>query len=189
MSNSDNVILGASNLDSDLRSSHEQNMREAFDAMRAYHVSELSHKRDAVAIFKTVLGMSVASYAGIVGGMLTPGLQVEKDLAIAVTWVTVVVIAMICWIVARPHNRKIYHDHLIYERFGTEYTRACEILGLTKALRNGSEAIVVKQLNPARPIGSGHGYKKTQDIITGTAVSIFLLAVLLATVTTVIITG
>jgi hypothetical protein len=119
-------------------------MREAFDAMRAYHASELSQKRDAVAFFKTVLDVSVASYAGIIGVLLTPGLLVEKSLAIRVTWITVLVIAMICWIVARSHNRKIYHDNLIYRNYGAEYTRACEILGLTKTLRYGSDPVVVK---------------------------------------------
>lgn len=156
------------------RSTHELNKREMFDGMRAYHQSELSHKSDALGLLSRILALSAAVFGVLIGIATSPDVP-----ASAVVFVSVIAAAAICfatYLVVVAVNKKIYEDHVTYWAYGNEYVRECEWLGLTKEEKVGEEVIVIKQIDPAHPPGSGEGYKHTQNIIskTGWAVVAFV---------------
>ena len=53
------------------RATHEANKREAFDGMRAYHQSEIAHKKDAIDIIKAILATTVVIFIGLVSAVFS----------------------------------------------------------------------------------------------------------------------
>jgi len=161
------------------RSTYEQNKRELFDGMRAYHSSEHQHKRDAINFLKTILTVSVGAQAALLGAVYTPELTVAhvEILALGIVFVTAVALFITCYFT----NKKIEADHAVYAVFGEEYERFTKLLEIDRNLTSLSGRITVegKILDPNKPIGSGEGYKKTMHIITGTGFLIFLFIVVI----------
>lgn len=58
---------------------HLSNYRIAFDAMRAYHQSEIEHKKDMIAILNSILLSFITVFAGIFYFILSPGYDRYKD--------------------------------------------------------------------------------------------------------------
>ena len=45
---------------------HLQNYRMAFDAMRAYHTSEVQHKRDGISVLNAFLASMIPVFGGVI---------------------------------------------------------------------------------------------------------------------------
>ena len=169
-------------LDKNNRSAYEQNKREMFDGMRAYHASEQQHKRDAINFFKTILTVSVGVNGALLGSLLTPDISISSLWQLS--WLTTIVTGFVCFLICNSVNKKIESDNSVYKVFGEEYTRFCIILELNQPVNVAGTSVIAKNLDPNKPIGSGDGYKVTMSIITETAWSIFLISAVLSVVVT-----
>lgn len=164
------------------RSTYEQNKREMFDGMRAYHLSEQQHKRDAVNFLKTILTVVVAMNGALFGAALSPNIDVAHFMSLS--WVITLIAFTIVCLIVNTANKKIKEDNAVYQKFGSEYTRVCCILDLDKQVKKDGVSIDVKIIDPDKPIGKGDGYKETINIITATGCSIVLIALSLSLVNT-----
>jgi hypothetical protein len=101
------------------RSLHEQNKREAFDGMRAYHQSEIAHKGHTVEVIKTLLTVIVTAYGGLIWLIGTN--KISRCQAITVAILFLPAVAAVVLHVIYATNRKIDKDHDSYESHRAEY--------------------------------------------------------------------
>lgn len=175
----DKVIIDSGN-----RSSFEQNKREMFDGMRAYHSSEHQHKRDAVNFLRSILGVATGLYGVIIGSFFTPELSISY--ATQLSWGIFLLVSLVVYISANSTSKKIEAEHEIYKMYGAEYTRFCYMLELHKSVFIDNQKINGKLIDIKNPIGQGDGYKKTINIITEQTIGVVLLALSLAITVTLI---
>lgn len=164
------------------RSSYEQNKREMFDGMRAYHGSEHQHKRDAVNFLRSILGVAAGVYGVIIGSFFTPDLTIEYATPLA--WGILFFVALVIFITVNATNRKIKADHNIYKRYGAEYTRFSYMLELHKTVVVDTKDIEGKLIDINKPIGQGDGYKKTMAIIKKQGWGVFTISLILTVLVT-----
>ena len=158
-------------------SSPELNKREMFDGMRAYHESELSHKRDCINLFRSIFTGTIAAYAAVLGSIFSEKLKLDNVEPVAVS--IFIIISFVTLILAIATNNKLAKDHSGYQRYLSEYAKECEYLGLRTTfvtIENKSEAIKKIPLNPA----AGPGYRYTQLIIDLAMLSIVTVSGMLA---------
>ena len=166
-------------------SSLESHKREAFDAMRAYHESELSHKSDAIETLKTFLTTIIVVFGGILASVksnLAPSLYIH---------ILVVIIASITigatWYIYYITRRKIIGDHEQFFRYKSAYIWGWNLLGLAAADNRSKPLFSIPEIEDAysgieREDVRGRnrpGYWLTIDILTA----------LSAIVTTITISG
>ena len=84
---------------------HKANMRQAFDGMRAYHNSEIAHKKDAIEILKTILTTTVLVYGGLVG--LVVSRQIDGYIASVASIVLILCVFLAVYFIAHITNIKI----------------------------------------------------------------------------------
>jgi Ca2+/Na+ antiporter len=113
---------------------HEQNKREAFDGMRAYHQSEIAHKGHTVEVIKTLLTVVVSAYGGLVALIL--GGKVSRCNGVAAAAVFFVCVAIVVFYVVRETNKKIDKDHDSYENHRSEYLAERRLLDIDSAFGN-----------------------------------------------------
>ena len=153
------------------RHTHEANKREAYDGMRAYHQSELAHKKDAVDIIKTILTVIVIVYAGLAGSALTG--KIDSNLAISASWIIAILVGIALSTIVFFTNKKIDEDNQRYRKYQSEYVKEREIIGLEKDLCNaGYISAWVEQQYPNRT-----GYHHTKNIIRAFAWIVFIVAI------------
>ena len=154
--------------DTELRVTWDANKRELFDAMRAYHDSELAHKRDAIGMLTTLLTAIGAVFAAII----VP----EKPIPYAgiLAWSIAAVTGALAAVIVSSTNRKIQEDHRLYANFGDEYVRQCDALGLFDDIAIGEKREPIKERSR---IGHGRGYVHTQRIVRSVGIAISTLAV------------
>ncbi|MEQ1544987.1 hypothetical protein [Methyloglobulus sp.] len=112
---------------------HQQNKREAFDGMRAYHQSEISHKSHAIDVLKTIMTAILTIYAGLVVSVVTGKLA---SIVIIVTSILVCLATAICGhAIVWATNKKIDQDNTKYEGFRDEYKTERRILCLEEELQ------------------------------------------------------
>lgn len=145
--------------------------RGAFDAMRAYHQSEISHKQDAIGMLTTLL----TAVGAIFGAIVIPEGSIKYPVVLACA--TAAVTVALAAVIVLTTNKKIQADHDVYASFGAEYMRACEVLDLYESVPGIDPPLSVKV---KVPIGQGAGYRKTQHIVTSVGASISALATLAA---------
>ena len=158
-------------------SSHELNKREMFDGMRAYHESELSHKRDCINLYRSIFTGTIAAYAAVLGSIFSETLKLDNVELLAVS--IFLIISSVTVILAIATNKKLAKDHSGYQRYLSEYSKECEYLGLRSTfitVENKSEAIKKIPLNPI----AGPGYKYTQLIIDLAMVAVVSVSGMLA---------
>lgn len=112
---------------------HEQNKREAFDGMRAYHQSEIAHKGHTVEVIKTLLTVVVGAYGGLIALVVNARLTFALSLGLSAALFLAVWLAT-CHVV-RTTNRKVEIDHGAYEAHRSEYLAERVALGIEYALR------------------------------------------------------
>lgn len=155
-------------LDEGVRSTYEGNKRELFDAMRAYHDSELAHKRDAIGMLTTLLTAIGAVFAVFI----VPSHPIAHAGALA--WSIALVAVALAAVIVSSTNRKIAEDHKLYARFGDEYVRQCDALGLFDTVEMGGGR---KPIKKRARIGHGQGYRHTQRIVRSVGIAIGTLAI------------
>src|SRR5690606_39857689 len=88
---------------------HQQNKREAFDGMRAYHQSEILHKGHAIEVLKTILTAILTIYVGLAASAVSG--QIEKKViigtAIIVFIATSVCAILIVWARSEEHTSEL----------------------------------------------------------------------------------
>lgn len=157
---------------------HLENQRISFDAMRAYHQSEISHKAHAVDILKSILTASIFVYGGLFGLLLN-----EKDINLNIVqlagFATIFINYFIASIIVKTTNDKIKEDNIQYCLHYYEYRKERELLGIEKYLEDAnftsktqvinnknigqvkSNEAVCKDLNSNKESGHSH----TQSIL------------------------
>lgn len=145
----------------------EENKREMFDGMRAYHESENKHKADAILMLTAML----AATGGVFAAILAPGFQAESATTVAALLAIAATIGVV-WVVLST-NEKIDADHSRYAEFGAEYVQTCKLLGLYSPITSGSHTATLKE---NERIGQGVGYKKTKAVLNGFGTFIVLIA-------------
>jgi len=149
------------------RATLDANKREMFDGMRAYHESELAHKRDAITLLMAILTAVGAVFAALVlGAKPVPNAGVLAAFAaLAAT------LGAFC--IAASTNRKIDADHQRYAEFGAEYVRTCELLGLYIIDASDPENTPLKA---NKRIGQGLGHEKTKSVVRMVALTTAILS-------------
>jgi hypothetical protein len=145
---------------------HLENYRMAFDAMRAYHVSEIEHKKDMVSILNGILVSIVTVYAGIFVFILSDATKFDSTAKYIAFW-GIFVMAGLYWgllhRLMRECANKIKGDNNRYEKFRNECTIEREILGLQEYYKSNH---TVKDLYWQK-IPETTGKKKKQAAIGG----------------------
>ncbi len=139
------------------RSVHEQNKREAFDGMRAYHQSEISHKKDAIDILKTYLTTVVIIYAGLVAGIT--GKIIDNNYIVLLGWAVALLNGIACWAIIRSTNFKIDKDNRKYNQYRDEYIVERAITGLENDLKEHGHVSHWIEAQE-EPVISGYNYTK-----------------------------
>jgi hypothetical protein len=168
-----------SNLNSLEPSSHESDMRIAFDAMRAYHNSEIAHKKDAVDILKTVLTIIVLVYGSLIGLVFSNKVGTTFTICVLIGLFLFILISII--VIIRETNKKIDMDHERYMQYLNECIAERKILKIDKDLEK-------QKYDSPWDISYRPGYKYTKKIlgIFGTIIvlvafigSVFVISILL----------
>lgn len=138
------------------RTTHELNKKEAFDGMRAYHQSELSHKKDAIEILKTLLTSCILIFTGLLASVYAGLAKTEYILylAIAITGIT----GLACFLIVWTTNRKIEQDNGRYRKYLAEYVVERDILALEDDLKAAGHTST--WVMPSNPDKSGFHYTK-----------------------------
>lgn len=152
------------------RTAHEQNKREAFDGMRAYHQSEIAHKKDAIDILKTILTSSLSLFTGLLATVFVA--KIDTTYILYVSWIVTALVGVAAWNIVHSTNRKIDQDHARYQKYAQEYTLERRIIGLEDDLEkqgHTSAWVAVTQ-------GGKSGYHHTKNILTGLGWIVFMVA-------------
>lgn len=135
---------------------HIANMRQAFDGMRAYHNSEIAHKKDAIEILKTILTTTVLVYGGLVG--LVVSQQIDGCFAFRTSIVLIFCVILAVFFIAHITNIKIDNDNKRYRDFFKEYLVERELLLVEEYVRKAG--IIYPPHDPNKT-----GYHHTKKII------------------------
>jgi len=109
---------------------HEQNKREAFDGMRAYHASEIAHKAHTVEVIKTLLTLVVGAYGGLIALILKA--QLATFPAVVAAAVLLLCVSGIVLYVIKKTTAKIDSDHMAYELHRAEYLAERTLSGINE---------------------------------------------------------
>lgn len=141
------------------RTTLEKAADEAFAGMRAYHRSEIDHKRDAITVLTTVLAGN--------GGLVAAGFGGLENAA-KIGWAPMVGVAVVVFLtsailtvrIARATNDKIDADGARYMEFKAQSIAAKRLLGLYQPIttEHGTETV----LAPPQP---ARGRAKTQRVL------------------------
>jgi len=139
--------------------------------MRAYHQSEIAHKKDAVDIIKTILNTTVILYAGLVGSTFTG--KIDSSLAIAASWVIALLVGIAVFFIVLFTNRKIDEDNQRYRKYRAEYITERQLIGLEQDLSNvGYTSAWMEYQDPNKT-----GYHHTKNILRAFAWIVFVVAI------------
>jgi hypothetical protein len=160
---------------------HRSNYRIAFDAMRAYHSSEIEHKKDMITILNGVLTSIITVFAGIFYFILSKDfdylLLPEDQLYLRIIFYILFIVVPLLYIylieeLKRINVQKINGDNDTYEKFRRECQFERDALELTEYFKNKNpeEGVIYWELDSAPLIKppedrSGSGYNKTIGII------------------------
>lgn len=141
------------------RATLENAAKEAFEGMRAYHRSEIDHKRDAIAVLTTMLAGN--------GGLVAAGFG-ALDHADKIGWWPIALVASLVFLttvllvrrIVAATNDKIEADGRRYQEFKAQSISAKRLLGLYAPIttEHGVETV----LSEPQP---SFGKAKTQRIL------------------------
>jgi hypothetical protein len=135
---------------------HRANKREAFDGMRAYHQSELSHKKDCIDILKAILTTMLVAFGGILA--VVHSKQLDFDLARSASLLLLCFVALSVAGTVWATNTKISQDNARYRRYQSEYRLERLALKLEEDL--WSEGFTSAWFEPLNSYKSGYHYTK-----------------------------
>lgn len=149
------------------------NKKESFDGMRAYHESEKSHLNNAIQLLwrSALPAISFPNFALL---FATPKpdpifLMVGSILVLSMSFV---IVSAICY----PAINKIKGDHKMYQLFGKDYAKTCEILHFLEPIKLSGKTIQLKYWEEDKGPGSGEGYKKSISILKRSADSVVAIS-------------
>lgn len=99
---------------------HRQNYRMAFDAMRAYHQSEIDHKKDAISVLNNILITMLTVFGGIYYLIFTTSIPLKNGVIFSITLLIALSYLLIITAIKRKIFAKISADNLRYEKFREE---------------------------------------------------------------------
>lgn len=150
-----------------LHEAHLTNYRIAFDAMRAYHTSEIEHKKDMITILNSVFASTITVYAGIFYLILTPAYKPYHKIAF---FIILMITALYNFLISRlkkSNVQKIVADNNRYEKFRVECQLERDYLMLNHYFETTapSKDIYWKAKPDASGKREGSGNTKTISII------------------------
>ena len=149
-------------------STHESNKKEAFEGMRAYHRSEIDHKKDAISIFQTLIASVLVLYAGLISAIYSGNINDHQWLVISVGWFIFLILATSSTALTYLTNKKINRDNTRYEKFRYEYALERKALKLEEDLMvDGCNKLDWQDSITDPPSRSTSGYSYTKKIIIG----------------------
>jgi hypothetical protein len=154
-----------------IRVAHESNKREAFDGMRAYHLSEINHKKDAIDILKTILTTEAIIFGGLVAGISKGVIHVSDMilLGLSITGISCFSVISIVWTTIL----KINQDNKRYRSYKNEYLKERELIGLDDDLKAiGHESHWNQKIDENKT-----GYSYTNIILVWLGISVILVAI------------
>lgn len=152
------------------RASHLAHKRESFDGMRAYHMSEIHHKQDAVKFLGGLVASAFATYGGIL--VLVSGGHMQGWAALVLSVLVGVAIAYLAGSVVSVTNKKFISDNSRYEDFRRDYIAEWKILGIGPLFKKVEpsetsfwEKSAMKDPQEERESRVTSGYSKTTAIL------------------------
>ncbi len=134
---------------------HLQNKRECFDGMRAYHQSEIAHKKDTIEILKSILTTIVLVYGAIIGAIITK--SIESVALVVVSFFTLILIAISVLSITYVTNNKIDKDNARYRKYEEEYVIERQIIGLeSELLKLNHESVWIDKTKDKNKTGYHH---------------------------------
>ena|ERR1700744_1255720 len=144
-----------------LITSHENNKKEAFEGMRAYHQSEIAHKKDAISIYQTLITSVILIYGGLIAGIYNQSINGYESIKY-LGWLILLVLGICSSLVTFFSNKKISKDNDRYNIYRIEYTYERDIIKLEDDLLGAgctSHWHYIKNNNEKKP-KSGYRYTK-----------------------------
>lgn len=160
-------------LKADLRV-HEANKAEAFQGMRAYHTSELNHKKDAISIFQTLITSVAIIYTGLIAGVYNNVIDDLTPITI-LGWVVFIVLVICSCIITNYSNKKISKDNARYNKYVAEYIWEREIIHLEEDLLNVGYKSYWADFKENLSEKPKTGYSYTKKIIIGLNIIVCLI--------------
>ncbi|MDM8159161.1 hypothetical protein QUH73_04935 [Labilibaculum sp. K2S] len=114
---------------------HMRNKREAFDGMRAYHLSEIEHKKDAVEMIKTILTVTILVYGGMLGMIISGKVPLAFFSSLCLALLLFCTVCFISYKIVSVTNLKISKDNARYRKYAEEYVKERDILELDADLQ------------------------------------------------------
>lgn len=162
---------------------HRQNYRMAFDAMRAYHQSEIDHKRDVIAVLNNILITMLTVFGGIYYLIFSASVTVNKWALYGIVLITCLLYLLLIMSLKRKNTEKIKADNRRYEQFREECNIERDHLGLTRFFEQAPLETYWdyrKKQTVYNPLEKG--YMKTLGIINLFANLLILINILAAAV-------
>lgn len=142
-----------------------ENYRICFDAMRAYHSSEIHHKAHTIDILKSVITAAVIMHSGILGYVFIEDQYFNEKIGIAATLLLFIVLSITVWVIIRSTIIKIYGDSNRYEKYRNEGIIMRNQLGLSKTCESHSNLYWGISINASNSTRDGQGNIKTNMIL------------------------
>lgn len=141
---------------------HLTNYRLAFDAMRAYHSSEIEHKKDMISVLNGIFVSIITVFAGIAYFIVTK--DYDKYLCLIFFFILAVTILYIIMILRLrgSSSAKIASDNARYEQFREECRKEREYLQLNTFFSPNSTYWEMPSV-----FRDGAGHEVTQTIVDG----------------------
>lgn len=143
---------------------HRLNYRMAFDAMRAYHSSEIEHKKDMITILNGILVSLITVYGGVFIFLLKEDIDRRYLFLIPALSTPLFFIVLIAKLKS-SNKEKIEADHNRYEQFRRECEAEREHLGLKAFFDTTYPNTDIYWKEPSGKTRQGSGYLKTIKII------------------------
>lgn len=178
------------NSEKEINEAHLLNYRIAFDAMRAYHNSQIENKKDIISILNNIFISIITVFAGIFYFVITDiYIPYNKVAMIIIPCITAFYIVLIHKLKMNS-TQQIIADNYRYEKFREECQFEREYLKLDnyyKSINPKPNIYWDKNLpNKGEPTG-GIGYKQSIDIINSYSTLLSCIIVFFALIAMVII--
>jgi len=176
-----------------LHDAHLLNYRIAFDAMRAYHVSEIEHKKDMITILNSILLSIVTVFAGVFIFILSPDYDIYNHVSLIIIAIIGILYLVLIFRLMKVNAKKIQGDNDRYEKFRIECQLERKYLKLDDYYKslNQIDKIYwnIVEDTPKDQEGDrvGSGYKKTIGIINIYSKALLAIVISLVLISLIII--
>lgn len=146
-----------------------EHKRELFDAMVAYHHSEIAHTNHTIALIAALLTATTVAY----GGLLAKSAPLSTTILIALSLGFLFSATLGTIIIVKPMLLKIEGDHNSWMYFRTEYQECIKTLRIADRLPGGSMLVIESDEERER---LSPGYQITKQALARGAVIVPIAA-------------